>query len=463
MVEYSAPIPPGQSWVFARLRRHVAELLRLATPIIISRAGILVMAAVDTVMVGQYSTLELAYTGIGAALIIPIMLIFMGMTMGTLVFTSNAYGAGKTFECGAIWRRSIPYAFVLGLLAVCITYFGPFLLALTGQTENLSTQGGAVMQVMGVGLPGYLLFMVSAFFLEGIRRPLPTMYIMIGANVLNFALNFWFISGGWGVSEHGAIGAMWATTISRWFLGIVALIYIWTMRDHLRFGIRVKRQDGWASWSNQRRLGYASGVSIGVEATAFASLNIFAGWMGEEAVAAYSIGINVLSIMFMIALGIGVASSVRVGIAFGRNDVPDTILAGWTGLGVSTLILGILGGVVCLFAPEIATFYTSDQNLINYVIPLIVICGIAIALDGGQSVMANVLRGRQDVWIPSGLQTLSYIGILIPLSWYLSLYLDRGPAGLFEAILLTSVFALGALSIRFYLLCRQDRNNAQAH
>lgn len=457
MVEYSAPIPPGQSWLFARVRRHVSELLRLAAPIIISRAGILVMAAVDTVMVGQYSTLELAYMAIGAALIIPIMLITMGLTMGTLVLTSNAFGRDNTFECGAIWRRSIPYTFVLGLMAVGITYFGPFLLSLTGQTANLSSEGGAVMQVMGLGLPGYLLFMTSAFFLEGIRRPLPAMYIMIGANVLNFALNYWFISGGWGLSEHGAMGATWATSVSRWILGLASLAYIWTMRDHLQFGIREKRSDGWASWSHQRRLGYATGLSIGVEATAFASLNIFAGWMGEEAVAAYSIGINVLSIMFMVALGIGVASSVRVGIAFGRKDYPDTVLAGWTGLGTSSVILGVLGGFTCLFASEIATFYTSDQNLILYVVPLIFICGVAIALDGGQAVMANVLRGRQDVWVPSGLQTLSYIGILIPLSWYLSLYLDHGPAGLFEAILLTSVFALSVLCIRFHLLCRSDR------
>ncbi|NQV98788.1 MAG: MATE family efflux transporter [Rhodospirillales bacterium] len=435
----------------------MSELVRLAAPIIVSRAGILVMAAVDTVMVGQYSTPELAYMSIGSALIIPIMLISMGLTMGTLVLTANSHGANDTFNCGAIWRRSVPYAFGLGLVAVGICYFGPFWLALAGQSPRLATEGGAVMRVMGFGLPGYLLFMTSVFFLEGVRRPLPCMFIMIAANLLNFALNGWFISGGWGLEAQGAIGATWATSISRWFLGGMVIGYIWWMKDQARFGIRIRRRTPWASWSDQRRLGYATALSIGVEATAFAALNIFAGWMGEAAVAAYSIGINVLSLLFMIALGIGVASSVRVGIAYGRRDYPDTALAGWTGIGVSTLCLGLAGTLVCIFSAEISSFYTSDQHLVEFAQPLIFLCGLAIVLDGGQAVMANVLRGRKDVWIPSGLQTLSYIGLLIPLSWTLSIYLGHGPNGLFEAILLTSVFALSLLALRFYGLCLGDR------
>ncbi len=456
MVEYLEPIQPGQSWLVARIQRHSSELIRLAVPIVVSRAGILIMATVDTAMVGRYDTTELAYMSIGGALIIPIMLIFMGMTLGTLVLTSASFGAEDYKKCGSIWRRSMPYAFVLGLVSVGVAYFGQDLLAFTGQTERLATEGGAIMLVIGYGLPGYLLFMVSAFFLEGIHRPLPSMYIMIVANVLNFVLNLWFISGGYGLDANGAMGAAWATVIARWFLGINAIAYIWFMTDHALFGIRDKITESWASWTNQRQLGYAIALSIGVEALSFASLNIFAGWMGESSVAAYSIGINVLSIMFMIALGFGTASSVRVGIAYGRKDHPDAALAGWAGLGVNSIVLAFVGGSVCYFAFEVTSMFSTDLGLVQFATPLVFICGMAIVLDGGQAVMANVLRGRQDVWIPSGLQTISYVGFLIPLGWFLSIYLDRGPKGLFEGIFLASIVALSMLAIRFYVLCRKD-------
>jgi MATE family multidrug resistance protein len=456
MVTYLDPIQPVQSWMIARIWRHFRELTRLAAPIVVSRAGILVMATADTAMVGRFDTKELAYMSIGGALIIPIMLVSMGMTMGTLILTSNSFGAKEFKDCGVIWRHSLPFALMLGLVAVGIAYFGPNWLALAGQTERLANEGGAIMRITGFGLPGYLLFMVSAFFLEGIRRPLPSMFVMIAANLLNFILNFWFISGGLGLDANGAVGAAWATVLARWFLGGSVLIYICLMTDYKLFGIRDKISFNWRSWSLQRRLGYASGLSVGVEAASFASLNIFAGWMGEQSVAAYCIGINVLSIMFMIALGFGVASSVRVGIAYGRKDYPDAALAGWIGLGANSIVLVIIGGSVSAFAYNVASMYSTDLALVEYATPLVFMCGLAIVFDGGQAVMANVLRGRQDVWIPSGLQTISYIGFLIPLGWVFSIHFDHGPVGLFEGIFLTSILALSMLMIRFCLLCRRD-------
>ena len=182
--------------------------------------------------------------------------------------------------------------------------------------------------------------------------------------------------------------------------------------------------------------------------------------MGEQSVAAYCIGINVLSIMFMIALGFGVASSVRVGIAHGSKNYPDAALAGWIGLGANSIVLVIIGGSVSAFAFNVTSMYSTDLALIEYATPLVFMCGVAIVFDGGQAVMANVLRGRQDVWVPSGLQTIAYIGFLIPLGWVFSIYFDHGPVGLFEGIFLTSILALSMLMIRFYLLCRRDQKKS---
>ena len=152
MVTFLDPIHPEQSWMIARLWRHFRELICLAAPIVVSRAGILVMATADTAMVGRFDTNELAYMSIGGALIIPIMLISMGMTMGTLILASNSFGAREFKDCGAIWRRSLPYALILGLAAVSIAYFGPNWLALAGQTERLANEGGTIMQITGLGV-----------------------------------------------------------------------------------------------------------------------------------------------------------------------------------------------------------------------------------------------------------------------------------------------------------------------
>ena len=88
-----------------RLRRHSTELVRLATPIVISRSGFLFLVMADTVMTGRFDAEELAYLAIGLGLIMPMMITSLGMIMGTLVLTANAFGAGRADEEVRLSRR----------------------------------------------------------------------------------------------------------------------------------------------------------------------------------------------------------------------------------------------------------------------------------------------------------------------------------------------------------------------
>ena len=50
-------MPLQGQWLATRLRRHIAELIRLAAPVVVTRAGILTMATADAAMLGR-STVE---------------------------------------------------------------------------------------------------------------------------------------------------------------------------------------------------------------------------------------------------------------------------------------------------------------------------------------------------------------------------------------------------------------------
>ncbi|HBT43877.1 MAG TPA: MATE family efflux transporter, partial [Rhodospirillaceae bacterium] len=217
---YEAPIRPGETWFAARLRRHLGELIRLAVPTVISRFGVLMIAQVDAVMVGHAATAELAYLNIGNAVVINIIVACMGLLLGTLVMTSNAFGAEDYRACGAAWRRSLPMAFGLGLIGLIIAWQGRDLMEILGQTGDLAAGSGAVAHIMGLGVLPVLIFLTTNFFLEGLRRPLPGMVLMLLANLLNVGLNWVFVYGTGPVPPMGAEGAAWATTIVRWALAI---------------------------------------------------------------------------------------------------------------------------------------------------------------------------------------------------------------------------------------------------
>ena len=129
-------------------------------------------------------------------------------------------------------------------------------------------------------------------------------------------------------------------------------------------------------------------------------------------------------------------------------------LAGWTGLGVTSVILAGVALLFALFPEPIAGFYTHDPELIALTAPLMAFAANVLIADGGQVVMANALRGRADTWIPTALHFFSYFGVMIPLGGLLALHLGHGVLGLYEGILVASIVSVSVLSVRFHILSR---------
>ena len=442
MTDSQAEKQPAE-WRRQRLRRHVGEIMRLAWPTMLSRLGIMGLAVTDTIMVGRFSTDQLAYLSLGSSSVIMlILMIVIGLLIGTLVFSADAYGRGDWAECGAVWRRSLLFAILLGALATASAMPAETLLLATGQTPELSREGGRVMFVLGLGLGGHILFVVCTFFLEGIERPKAGMYAMVAANLANIGLNYMLVYGHGGFPALGAEGSAWATTILRILLAGGMVLYVLFAPSLAKYRIRRRHLTPWRDWRAQRHMGYASGVSLGAEVVAFAALSLFAGWLGKLPLAAYGLIFNIMTLPFMLALGVGTATGVRVGIANARADAADATLAGWTGLTISTLGLLLASVLIFVFGPKILGLYSSDPALVALALPLVALVSWVIILDGDQAVLANALRGLGETWIPTLIQSIAYIAVMLPVSWALALPLGRGVAGLLEALIVGSVVSV---------------------
>lgn len=438
------------------LCRHTSELLRLAVPIVFARSGIMLMTTVDIVMLGHFSSQELAYQSIGLSLVMPMVVIGMGLLSGTLVMCANRFGENQFLECGAIWRNSLPYAGCLGVIGMTFAFFGNPMLAITGQSLPLSIHGGEVIRITGYGMPAFMIMLTTAFFLEGIKRPIPWLMIVFGGNLLNLFLNWLFIFGSIDFPEMGAVGAAWATTISRWFIAITLVVYVWNMPGHRCYATRGRLFGASNSWHYQRRIGYAISIGAGADSCAFAILGIFAGWLGSLSVAAFALSFNLFTMIFMITLGIGAATTVRVGIAYGSNDRSGVAFAGWTGLITNSVVMLVVGGFLFVGADTVTGLFTNDPSLLMVAVPMVGFMALILVFDGGQSVIANALRGQRDIWAPCAIQIGSYFCVMLPMAYFLAFHAQHGPIGLIESMLIASLFAGSLLAYRFYLMTRRD-------
>jgi len=414
------------------------------------------MATADIVMLGHFDAAEVAYYGIGITPFVVLLLIGIGLLTGTLIMTSHARGAGRPGECGAVWRRSLPYALAIGAVGAFFGFFGEAFLLAIGQTPAIAAGGGSVMAFAAFALPLTLVHSSSAFFLEGLARPMPGMIVILAANILNILLNWVLIFGVPGLPAMGADGAILATSITRCSMAIVLTGYIWWLPDRETWGIRRPLGRGW--WRDGReqwRLGYATGISQGLESIAFNSLTMMAGLLGPLALASYSISLNLLALVFMLALGLGAATAVRVGAARGAGDRRGMVAAAWVGLATTAVVMSLIGTVIWLLRGEVAAIYTSEIDLLVVLPELFAIIALLLIPDGGQVVMSFALRGAGEAWVPTALHLVAFIIVMIPAAWLLAFPLGLGTTGLMTAIAMGAGTSLTILSLRFLVVSRR--------
>jgi hypothetical protein len=162
-----------------RLTRHLSALATLAWPVMLSRAGILLMALVDVVMLGRYGVLPLAEASLALGLFIPVMVTCVGLQMGLISIVARRHGAGREDECVAAWRRALPWATLTTGAGMALFWQAEAILLLIGQEPALAAGAGDVAQVLAPGLLLQVLYVTCAFYLEGTGRPKPALAAMV--------------------------------------------------------------------------------------------------------------------------------------------------------------------------------------------------------------------------------------------------------------------------------------------
>jgi len=80
-------------------------VLRLATPVILVQVGMVLMGAVDTMMLGRVSEVDLAAGSIGNALSIAVIWSFIGILLAIDPMAAQAFGAGDHRQISRVLCR----------------------------------------------------------------------------------------------------------------------------------------------------------------------------------------------------------------------------------------------------------------------------------------------------------------------------------------------------------------------
>lgn len=423
--------------------------MALAIPVVVVQLGFMAMGAVDTLMVGRASAQMLAAVALGNLYFFNVSIFCTGTLMALDPLVSQALGAGDSEAVPRAIQRGLLLALGLSLLTSALLAASPIVLRTLRQPAEINPDAAAYLQISIVGVVPYLAFAVLRQSLQAMHRVAPIVWTIVIANVLNAALNWVFVYGNLGSPRLGVAGSGIATAISRWVMMLLLLAFAW---KELRPQLTPIRREVFARRPLQRMLaiGTPIGAQQALEAGAFGAIGLLMGVLGTIEMAAHQIAITLAALTFMVPLGVGSATAVRVGRAIGAGDSARARAAMRAGYlcGVGFMMLTAIG---FLSMPRLlASAFSPDPRVIALAVTLIPIAGVFQVFDGGQAVGAGVLRGAGDTTAPLWVMLAAYWLIGVPVSAYLGFQTAMRAAGLWWGF----VISLGLVAVVLYLRIR---------
>jgi MATE family multidrug resistance protein len=213
-------------------------------------------------------------------------------------------------------------------------------------------------------------------------------------------------------------------------------------------------------WKHARRmlsLGLPIAGQMLLETGAFVFSALMMGWLGTTALAAHQIAINVASVTYMAASGIGAAATVRVGQFAGAGHHHEVRRAASSALWLAFGFMLLMGLLLILTRHALPYFYVPEPGAAAaraLAAELLVIAALFQMSDGVQVAALGVLRGLQDVRVPGLISFIAYWVVALPLGYWLAFPMGYGPSGLWAGLCLGLTLSAVALTWRVRLLSR---------
>jgi len=369
------------------------RLLRIAAPMMVAQGGMVFMGVVDTLVVGRISAEDMAAVSLGNNAVMVVMGFGLGLIMGLETFVSQSMG--RADRSGALgWLQQSVWLSLLVAAPLSLLSLAPILVFRWAEIDP-AVRGLADAYVWA-RLPGHVFaFVFTAYrgFLSASGQTRPVMTAVFIANLANAGLD---LALAWGLGL-GAAGVGLATSVC-WIVMLAVAIPAVRLGTGVafRWGDPLNRPDR-ARLGRLVRIGLPIGLHFALEVGIFALVSVLVGRLGATALAGHQIAMTMAALSFMLAMGISIAATARVGHFIGAGEPAAARRTGFLAIAWGALLMGA-GGVafVALGEPIADAFAPNDPEVARTGVVLLRLAAIFAISDGLQAVGAGVLRGLGD-------------------------------------------------------------------
>lgn len=421
--------------------------LKLAFPIVLAQLGQIVVQQADIMMVGHLGPTELAAIAFANSIFVFGMVFAMGFSLGLTPAVGHVSDKTQYGLLAKLLSNAYLINTVMTILLSILLYAVSFFFDRMGQAPEVVQLAKPYFVMLLLSMLPLSLFFTNKQFAEGLGNTKNAMYVTLAANVLNVLLNYLLIFGKWGFPELGMLGAGVATLTSRiaMAVGFFAIFKKRSIFSKITDLVAVREFDR-SILRQLFSLGFPISVQMLLEVAAFGLSGIMAGWIGVVSLASHQIAIGLATMTFMLAVGVGAATTIRVSHYYGERNFKGLVLAATASTHIVLAFMGISGLLFYVFRYQLPYFYSQDEGVIALSAVLLIATAIFQLFDGLQVVMLSILRGLGDVKHAMVYSFVAYILINLPTGYFLAFTLEMGTIGLW----LGFIVGLAAAGLLFY-------------
>lgn len=425
------------------IKKNIKSIFGLSVPIIVENIFQTLLGTTDTYFAGQLADNAIAGIGITNLIMNIFISFFTAVSVGTTAIISRNYGKKDFKNVNTAIAHSIVLGSVLGIAVggICFLFHEP-ILRLSGADSSIMQYAIPYYIIVAVPCIILCLQLILSSCLRAIKDTRTPMYVTGASNILNICFNILFMKIGLGI-----LGLGLATTLSR---GISMIILLQRLRNHDKnIHLSVCRLNK-KQFLSILKIGIPAGIEKLIMRIGQLVYNKMIISIGTVAYVAHNIAGNIENYSYIPAMGFGLAVCTMVGISLGENNILQAKKQTAIAYYISAGFMVFIGIGFFIFAPQLASLFTSTKEVQNLVISVLRIIALFQPFTALVQIMTNALQGAGDTKFPMYSTLIGIWGIRIGIGYLLAIVFNLGLIGVWCAYAL-DVLVRGILLLkRFY-------------
>ncbi|HKD67086.1 MAG TPA: MATE family efflux transporter [Candidatus Binataceae bacterium] len=417
-------------------------ILRLSFPIIISNILQTAYQVVDTFWVGRLSAAAVAAVSFCFPVSFLLIALGGGLPIAGTVLLAQYTGRGDQEATNHVAAQTLLMVFLISLVLAATGYnLATPMMRLMGAAPDVLPDAVRFFQIAVLGFIFVFAFFAYQALMRGRGIVYPPMVIVFVTVVINFALDPLLIFG-WGpFPKMGVAGSALATLCTQALAAAIGL----TLMVRGRHGIHLRWRDLAPDFTLMRRIfriGFPSSIEQSTQALGMTVMTMLVAGFGTDSVAAYGIGVRVMSCALVPAIGLSVATSALVGQNIGANQLARAERTNTVSCLLAFVTLSLAGLLAFWGAPSIGRFFIPQGgDVIGTSSVFIRAIALTFGFIGLQQVLTGSLRGAGDTVAPMVLAMISLWVLRFPLAYVLSTRTTLHVRGIWYAFPVTTVLS----------------------